>query len=145
MGALAAALANLAAVPIVGVTSYAVGETPDDLTRAQLPALVIVPEAGGESAGMQVTGFSTGDARLAVRIAHVLLYGPVTVGIGRRGSLPGLVSLVDEYAAALAADPLLDGALAQALQFEVRMGVVRYGGTEYFGATFLHAWALQVG
>ncbi len=145
MGVLATALANLAAVTVPGVTSYAIGDTPDDLARVQLPALVIMPDAGGDSPGMQPAGFSAGIAQLTVRVAHVLLCGPVAVGLGRRGALPELVGLVDAYTAALAADPFLGGALAVALRFELRLGVVRYGGTEYYGATFLHAWVLQVG
>lgn len=149
MGVFATALANLAAVEVQGVQSYALGDAPDALARAQLPALIIMPEAGGESRGMhshgmQPTGFSAGDARLSVQVAHVLLYSPAADGAGRRSALPDLVALIDDYTAALAADPKLDGALPLALTFSVQVGVLRYGGTAYYGAVFLHDWVLHV-
>jgi hypothetical protein len=74
----------------------------------------------------------------------VLLLAPVTEGLGMRGALPALAAAIDAYAEALAADPTLDGALPVALRFRVRAGVVRFGGVDYHGATFLHAWTLQV-
>jgi hypothetical protein len=145
MGVLATALANLAAVAVSGVNSYALDETPDGLTRAQLPALVILPELGGDWPGLEPNTFSAGDGRLTVQVAHVLLLAPVTEGLGLRGALPALADAIDAYAAALAADPTLDGALPAALRFRVRAGVVRFGGVDYHGATFLHTWTLWVG
>ncbi len=149
MGVFTTALDNLAAVEVQGVQSYPLGDTPDSLTRAQLPALILMPEAGDDSRGMhsrgmQPTGFSAGDARLSVQIAHVLIYGPAADGAGRRAALPDLVALIDDYTAALAADPKLGGALPLALTFAVRVGIVRYGGTAYYGAVFTHDWVLHV-
>jgi hypothetical protein len=145
MGALATALANLAAVAVSGVTSYALDETPDGLTRAQLPALIILPELGGNWPGLEPNTFSAGDGRLAVQVAHVLLLAPVTEGLGLRSALPALADAIDAYAEAMAADPTLDGALPVALRFQVQAGVVRFGGVDYHGATFLHTWTLWVG
>jgi hypothetical protein len=143
-GILAGALANLANVSVTGVTSYAVDETPDALARAQLPALVIMPELGGESPGLEPSGFSAGDGKLAVRVTHLLLIVPVMGGIGLRGALVDLADYIDLYVDAMAADPLLDGALATALRFSMRAGVVRYGGVDYHGAAFTHTWTLHV-
>ena len=146
MGVLEQALANLAAVNVAGVTSYALGATPERLTRAQLPALLILPDAAHEVAeGAQPNAFSAGDARLAVQVVHVLLSAPVAVGMGRRDAWPALIPLVDAYVEALAADATLDGVLPVPLRFTVRMGVVRYGGVDYWGATFRHLWTLHVG
>jgi hypothetical protein len=145
MGVLATALNNLAAVTVSGVTSYAPGATPDGLTRAQLPALVILPELGGGSPGLEPNHFSAGDGRLTVRIAHALLVEPVAGGLGMRGALPALADAVDAYAEAMAADPTLSGALPLALRFEARLGVVRYAGVDYHGALFTHTWTLFVG
>jgi hypothetical protein len=144
MGVLAAALDQLAAVSVSGVTSYAPDEAPDALTRAQLPALIILPELGGESPGLEPNMFSAGDGVLTIRVAHLLLVAPVTGGIGLRGTLPLLADAIDAYADATAADPTLGGALPQALCFNVRAGVVRYAGIEYHGAVFTHTWTLHV-
>ncbi|HVO70084.1 MAG TPA: hypothetical protein VMT24_08565 [Aggregatilineaceae bacterium] len=145
MGVLATALANLAAVVVSGVTSYTLDETPDGLTRAQLPALVILPELGGDWPGLEPNTFSAGDGRLTVQVAHVLLLAPVTEGLGLRSALPALAEAIDAYAGAMAADPTLDGALPVALRCRVRAGMVRFSGVDYHGATFLHTWTLQVG
>jgi hypothetical protein len=144
MGVLATALDNLAAISVAGVTSYALEDTPDVLTRAQLPALVILPELGGESPGLEPSSFSAGDGRLAIQVAHVLLLEPVSAGLGMRGALPELADAIDAYAVALADDPTLGGALPVALRFRVRAGVVTYAGTDYHGAIFTHTWQLHV-
>ncbi|MBN1963312.1 MAG: hypothetical protein JW910_01615 [Anaerolineae bacterium] len=144
MGVLATALANLAAVSVSGVTSYAVNETPGALARAQLPALVILPELGDDSPGLEPSGFSAGAGRLVMQVAHVLLVAPVAGGLGLQGALPALVDAVDAYVEALAGDPTLDGALPVALRLSVRTGVVRYAGVDYHGATFVHTWTLHV-
>jgi hypothetical protein len=144
MGVLAAALDNLAAVTVSGVTSYPPDQTPDALARVQLPALVILPELGGESPGLEPNQFSAGDGQLTIEIAHVLLIAPVPAGLGLRGMLPALADAIDAYTAALAADPTLDGALPVALRFRVRAGVVRFGGVDYHGAVFTHTWTLHV-
>lgn len=145
MGKLATALSNLAAISVQGATSYALGDTPEGLTRTHLPALVIFPEVGGASPGVQPTGFSDGDATVTTQIAHVLIYGPAAANLGRRGSLPDLVDLIDSYIEALADNPTLSGALPVPLCFTMQIGIVRYGGVEYYGVTFLHTWVLHIG
>lgn len=144
MGSLATALDNLAAVPVSGVTSYALDDAPDSLGSAQLPALVIQPELNGHAPGMTPNRFTGGEGRLAVQIAHVLLFAPITSGIGLRGALPDLIATIDTYAQAMAADPLLDGALSEGLRFSVHIGVAAYGGMNFHAATFVHNWLLQV-
>jgi hypothetical protein len=145
MGVLATALDHLAAVAVSGVTSYAPDETPDALARSQLPALVILPELGDESPGLEPNQFSAGDGRLTIEVAHVLMLAPIPAGLGLRGALPALAAAIDAYAEAMAADPSLGGALPVALRFRVRAGVVRYGGVDYHGAVFTHTWTLRVG
>ncbi len=145
MGALSTALAKLAALTVSGATSFALDETPGALARVQLPALIVVPELGGESPGLEPSGFSAGDGRLVVGVAHVLLLAAVTGGAGPRGALPALAAAIDAYIAALAADPTLDGALAVPLRCAVRAGVVSFGGADYHGVVFTHTWTLHVG
>ncbi|HEX3049448.1 MAG TPA: hypothetical protein VHP83_02255 [Aggregatilineaceae bacterium] len=142
---LAAALSNLAAISVSGVTSYALDHTPDSLVSAQLPALVILPELSGEMPGLQPNGFSAGVGQVTAQIAHVLLVAPVVSGMGSKTLLPDLVSLIDAYVAALAGDPTLGGALALVLMFTIRAGVVRYSGVEYHGAVFTHTWVMNLG
>ncbi|NDJ77551.1 MAG: hypothetical protein GYB65_14965 [Chloroflexi bacterium] len=144
MGILATALTNLAAVPVTGVTSFPPDETPDALTGAQLPALLILPELGGTWPGLEPSRFSAADGTLTVRVAHMLLLAPVTGGTGLGSALPVLADAIDTYAAALAGEPTLDGALAVALRCTVQAGVVRYAGIDYHGATFFHDWQLAI-
>lgn len=145
MGVLTTALANLAAVSVSGVTSYALDETPEFLGGAALPALIILPELSGDSPGLEPSPFAAGAGRLTAQVAHVLLLAPVASGMGQRGALPRLADLIDGYIEAMVADPSLGGALPAALRFQVRAGVVRYGGIDYHGATFVHTWVLNVG
>jgi len=126
------------------VTSYPLEETPDSVGGAQLPVLVIQPELGGESPGLEPNNFSAGDGALTVQVGHLLLLAPITAGLGLRSTLPDLIEAIDAYAEAMAADPMLNGALPAALRFSVRAGIVRYAGVDYHGAVFTHTWTLHV-
>ena len=144
MGVLAEALNHLAAVSVSGVTSYAPDQNPDALARSQLPALVIAPELGGESQGLEPNTFNAGDGCLTINVAHLLLVAPVAAGYGLRSALPAVANAMDTYISAMAADPSLGGVLAGALSFRLRAGVVRYGGVDYHGVVFTHTWTLRV-
>ncbi len=145
MSALSAALERLGAMSVSGVTSISLAETPGALTRAALPALIIVPELSGESPGLEPNPFAPGTGQLTVQVAHVLLLAPLTGGAGTGAALSALATTLDAYLAALAADPTLGGALSAPLRVRVRTGVVRYGGVDYHGAVFTHTWTLPVG
>ncbi len=144
MGALSTALERLAAVSVPGVRNIPLNATPGVLARVTLPALVIVPELGGESPGLEPNPFAAGTGRLVVQVAHVLLLAPLTGGAGTGAALSSLTALLDAYVAALATDPTLGGALIAPLRLRLRAGVVRYGGVDYHGAVFTHIWTLQV-
>lgn len=144
MGVLATALDQLTAIKVSGVTSYALDETPDALARSQLPVLVVLPELGSDSPGLEPNLFCAGSGQLTVEVAHVLLLAPIPAGLGRRAALPALTDAIDAYVAAMASHPTLNGALATALRFRVRAGVVRYGGVDYHGAVFTHIWTLRI-
>lgn len=139
-----AALDRLSAIAVPGVTSYALDETPGALSGAQLPALVIAPEWGGDWPGLAPSGFAAGFGRLAARVAHVLLIAPVAGGAGPQAALPELAAAIDAYIVALAADPTLGGALVRPAQVRVTVGVAPYGGVDYHAATFLHEWTLRL-
>lgn len=145
MGVLQTALDRLGAITVAGVRSYTLEETPEMPGTAQLPGLLILPELGGESPGLAPSAFSAGDGVLTIQVAHALLVRPAGSGGGRlRDALPQVTALVDAYLAALAADPLLDGALPLALRCGVRIGVVRVGSLDYHGAVFTHRWTLHL-
>ena len=138
------ALERLGSIGVPGVSSYALNETPESLGGAQLPALVIAPEWGGDWPGLAPSGFAAGYGRLAARVAHVLLVAPVAGGAGSHAALPELAAVIDAYIVALAADPTLGGSLVRPAQVHVRAGVAPYGGIDYHAATFLHEWTLRL-
>jgi len=138
------ALNRLGAIAVPGVTSYSLDETPDTLGGAQLPALVIAPEWGGDWPGLAPSGFAAGFGRLAARGAHGGRGAPGAGGAGSRVALPEMAAVIDAYIVALAADPTLGGALVRPAQVRVTVGVTPYGGIDYHAATFLHEWMLRL-
>ena len=140
MGALSTALAKLAALTVSGATSFALDETPGALARVQLPALIVVPELGGESPGLEPSGFSAGDGRLVVG-------GMSCTGCGdgrQRVARHRIGTAIDATIAALASDHAGRGAGRPAAR-AVRAGVVSFGGADYHGVVFTHTWTLHVG
>lgn len=147
-----AALTNLAALAVSGVAhNYGVEVTPDSLSRAQLPALLVLPgetqddtlfPSRGE--GFRALAFSNGAKIVSYHVTHLLLVGPVSAGRGSRTHLPHLADLIDAYFAALALNPTLGGALLEPAQVRVEPGTFTRGGTTYHGCAFRHLWVVQV-
>jgi hypothetical protein len=119
--------------------------TPEALSGAQLPALILAPELGGHAPGFEPDGFVSGAGALTVHVTHLLLVAPAAGGLGRRSAIPAVVAAVDAYTGALADDPLLGGALAESLRIEVALGVQRYAGVDYHGAALVHTWVMALG
>lgn len=151
MSTFADALAALAALPVSGVTaSFAIEDLPEQPDRAQLPALLIVPSdridrlfpARGE--GLTTLAFGSAAATFTAPVSHLLLIAAQDSGMGSRQHWPRLVAIVDAYFAALKADPLLGGTLAEPPHVRVDAGTVDYGGVRYIGAAFRHLWTLEV-
>jgi hypothetical protein len=151
MTAFQAALDALASLSVAGVAHhYGVDAVPERLTRAQLPALLVLPgelhdrrlfkERG--SAFEAITFGGTGLATLTV--TDLLLTAPRAAGLGMRSHLPGLIGLIDAYLAALRADVTLGGTLAQPAQVAVEPGIFTHGGRAYHGCALRHTWALAI-
>ncbi|MBI5671124.1 MAG: hypothetical protein HZC41_24270 [Chloroflexi bacterium] len=152
MASFRTALSNLAALAVSGVAhNYDVDATPDTLSRAQLPALLVLPgetqddtlfPARGEC--FRALAFSNGAKVVSYHVTHLLLVGPVSAGRGSRSALPHLADLIDAYFTALGANPTLSGALLEPARVNVEPGTFTHGGVVYHGCAFRHLWVVQV-
>jgi hypothetical protein len=150
MGAFRAAMNALAALNISGIrNNYGIDTVPDDLSRAQLPALLVLPLTQKDrlfpeqGRGFEAMAFSGGMKTVTYSVTHLLLAAPLTGGSGFKSNLPLLVDLIDVYFEALGANVLLNGTLLEPPQVRVEPGVFRHGTTEYFGCAFRHLWVLD--
>jgi hypothetical protein len=145
-------LTNLSALSVAGVVrNYDLDVVPDDLSRVQLPALLVLPLDLREDAlykergkGFQTVAFSGGPRTATLPVTHLLLVAPTQAGRGLRSTLPSLITLIDAYFAALGADVTLGGALLQPAQVVVEAGIFPYGHANYYGCAFRHTWVMQV-
>ncbi len=146
------ALTNLSALSVSGVThNYDVDAVPDDLSRAQLPALLVLPGMVADSErnrergkGFVAIAFSSGPRTVTYAVTHLLLVAPVAAGRGQRSHLPTLIDLIDAYIAALSANLTLSGALLEPARVHIEPGVFTYGEVAYHGCAFCHTWIIQV-
>jgi len=147
-----AALTTLAALSVTGVThNYDVDAVPDALSRAQLPALLVLP---GETQadelfreqgkGFAAIAFSSGARTVTYTVTHLLLVAPQAAGRGARSHLPRLIDLIDAYFAALGANVTLSAALLEPARVKVEPGTFPHGGVAYHGCAFRHTWLVQV-
>jgi hypothetical protein len=146
------ALTHLAGLAVPGVShNYDVDAVPDELSRAQLPALLVLP---GESQddrlfrergrGFEAVAFSAGARTVTYTVTHLLLSAPVSAGAGARTHLPQVIDLIDAYFAVLGGDVTLGGALLEPLRVTVEPGVFAHGAVEYHGCAFRHTWVMAV-
>jgi hypothetical protein len=146
------ALTNLATLSVSGVThNYDVDALPDDLSRAQLPALLVLPLEVQEDTlfkergqGFQAIAFSSGPRTVAYTVTHLLLAAPADAGRGIRSHMPSLITLIDAYFAALGADVTLGGTLLEPAHVRVEPRLFNYGHAAYVGCAFRHTWQIQV-
>lgn len=146
------ALSNLAALAVTGVAhNFDVDSVPDDLSRAQLPALLVLPVEIEDDAlfkqrsqGFEAVAFSSGPRTITYTLTHLLLVAPVNAGRGLRTHLPLLIDLIDDYFTALGDDVTLGGALLQPAQVRVEPGMFPHGDTDYHGCAFRHTWLMEV-
>lgn len=142
------ALAALAALQPSGIAArFTVEDAPDQLSRAQFPALLVrlfdeqdrrLFRERGEA--FEALAFANGPALVTFTVTHLLLVAPEADGYGGRSQLPRLASLLDAYFAALAADPTLGGALAAPARVTVEAGTFGYGDLRCTGAALRHRW-----
>lgn len=150
----ASALAALGTILIPGVRRhYPASALPGILTRAGLPALVLLPGEGEDAAppfarrgeAFETLALSGRPREATAHALHLLLIARETQGAGRTYALGQLAALTDAYLNALAADPLLSGCLVRPTTFTVEQGVFGYGGRRYYGCRFRHTWLLRIG
>ncbi len=146
------ALSHLSALVISGIQhNYDVDIVPDDISRAQLPALLVLPgETESEALlrergqGFQAIAFSQGPRTVSYSLTHLLLVAPVSAGRGSRSHLPLLIDLIDAYFGALSEDVTLGGALLEPARVKVEPGTFTHGNTLYHGCAFRHTWLMEV-
>jgi hypothetical protein len=150
MGAFRAAITELAALNITGIrNNYDINAVPDELSRAQLPALLILPLTPKDrlfpeqGRGFETLAFSNGAKTVTYALTHLLLVAPLTNGNGFKSNLPPLVDLIDAYFVTLSANVTLNGRLLEPPQVRVEPGILRHGTTEYIGCAFRHLWVVR--
>lgn len=152
MTLLRTALTALADLNVSGIShNYDVDALPDTLSRAQLPALLVMPTDIQDDAlfkrrgeGFRALAFSEGERSVNYVVTHLLLLSPTGAGKGLGGSLPALIDLIDAYFDSLGADVTLGGALLEPAQVRVEPGVYTVGKTVFHGCAFRHSWLLAV-
>lgn len=148
-GPIANALAALSALSVPGVTNIGVGALPENISRAALPALLVLPTEGTDdrlfgdrgTAFPDVT-FSGGARSFSLVVTHLLLTAPAYGKVAAH--LPELVDHIDDYIAALSADVTLGGSLAAPAEVRIEIGAYTAGETRYHGCAFRHTWTLEV-
>ena len=152
MATFRAALSQLAQLPVAGIqNNYDIEQLPNALRSAQLPALLTLPiELQRERLfqqrddSLQSAVFSGAAKTVSYRVTHLLLVAPVATGLGMRSHLPLLVELIDNYAAAIAADITLDDSLSLPARISIEPGSFLYGERDYYGCAFRHTWQLAL-
>jgi hypothetical protein len=145
------ALDQLAAMTVTGIRNhYGVATLPDELNRAQLPVLLVLPFVAKDrlfperGEGFQTMAFSEGTRTITYAVTHLLLVASVGSGSGQRAALPKLVGLIDAYFAAFNADPTFGGTLSAPARIRVEPGLYRHGSFDFFGCAFRHLWTLDL-
>lgn len=146
------ALTQLSQLSVNGVQhNYDIDAVPESLSRAKLPALLVMPiEAEDDNSqsresgqGFQAIAFSGGARSVEYRMMHLLLIAPSNNGKGIRSHLPMLIDTIDAYFTALAGDVLLNDNLAEPTQVQVEPGRFIVGGIEFIGCAFRHTWLID--
>lgn len=145
------ALTALASLQPAGVNAcFGVDALPSQLSRAQFPALLVLPFDGHDrrlfrerGAAFEALAFTNGPKLVTYTVTHLLLAASADAGWGARSHLPLLAELLDAYFAALAADPTLGSALAAPAQVSVEPGQFDYADLLLCtGAALRHRWQI---
>lgn len=145
------ALTQLSQLSVSGVQrNYDVDAVPESLSRAKLPALLVMPIETEEDSlsrdhgqGFQAIAFSNGARSIEYKVTHLLIIAPTTSGKGVRSHLPALIDTIDAYFTALSADVLLGDTLAIPARVRVEPGRFTIGDAEYIGCAFRHTWLID--
>ena len=151
MATFRSALTDLAALSVEGVRSnYDLDALPDLLRLEQLPALLVMPIEqrsrlfNEANASLQTIAFSGSAKTVTYNVTHLLLTAPAGSAPGIRSHLPQLVTLIDAYVAAIAADVTLSGALLMPARVNIEPGVFPLAEREFYGCAFRHLWLMAL-
>lgn len=144
------ALNNLGLLNVVGIAhNYGINDLPESLSRAQLPALLVMPidkqtDSFYQERGLAFTAaaFANGTKSARFVVNHLLLLAPVKQGEGMRDHLEALADSIDAYMEAIAADLTLGGALEEAANVSIETGIFSHGTGQYYGCAFRHTWII---
>lgn len=146
------ALTHLSDLSVTDVqNNYDVDVLPDTLSNPQLPALLVMPIDTQDDSlfkergdGLQTVAFSSAGKTVNYTITHLLILAPISHGVGIRSHLPQLVTLIDNYMAAIASDVTLSNALIEPMQVTVEPGIFNVGKGEFYGCAFRHSWMMDI-
>lgn len=146
------ALTTLSNLSVTDVqNNYDVNALPDHLSPPQLPALLVMPIDvlddrlfQDEGQGLQTVAFSGAGKTVNYTVNHLLIVAPTNRGVGIRSHLPQLVTLIDNYMSALAADVTLNDALIEPAHVQVEPGIYPIGKDQFYGCAFRHSWVLDL-
>ena len=152
MATFRAALTALAGLNVAGIQhNYDVAAVPDNLSRAQLPALLVLPGEMDDrrlfrerGQGFQTLAFSGSARTVTYAVTHLLLVAAKTDGVGLRSHFPRLVDLIDAYFTALGANITLGGALLEPPKVTVEPGTFTHGDATYHGCALRHLWTIEL-
>ncbi|MEP7284318.1 MAG: hypothetical protein ABI947_00960 [Chloroflexota bacterium] len=129
--------------------SYDLTTLPEKITRDKLACAVVVPEVtGGQNAyRFQTVSFMGSAPQVTFTVSQLVLFD--TVDNKRvKAVLPGLITLLDNYLAALKALPFLSSTSAPAIHRAVTctptIGTFAYGDIEYHGIEFTHSLMINL-
>jgi hypothetical protein len=149
------ALNALAALTVSGVQhNYGIDALPQALARGNLPVLLVLPLEpdtiaddglfADRAAAFEAVAFSDGVKTVTYAVTHLLLEAPFRAGRGLRDHLPGLVTRIDAYFAALSNAVTLGGVLREPATVRIDPGVYNFNGVEYVGCAFRHRWVVAL-
>jgi hypothetical protein len=146
------ALTALAGLSVSGIQhNYDVAAVPDTLSRAQLPALLVLPGEVDDrrmfrerGQGFYALAFSGSARTVTYAVTHLLLVAAKTDGLGLRSHFPRLVDLIDAYFVALGADVTLGGTLLEPPKVTVEPGNFTHGDAAYHGCALRHLWTIEL-
>lgn len=147
------ALTQLGLLNVDGISHhYGITSLPESLSRAQLPALLVMPLEKRENefyreSGLAFEGIAFGNGTKTARfvVTHLLLVAPIGQGEGMRDHLGLLADCIDAYLEALAADITLADSLEEAAEVHIETGIYPYGKGQYYGCAFRHRWRIAIG
>ena len=140
------ALATFAA-SVPGIkNSYDLAAIPEKISREKLPCAVVIPEVGQEP-GFKTLAFAGNAPELDFSVRQIVLYDEAAPKDVRK-VLPGMITLLDNYLAALKASPYLGSIAAppvhQPAQVKISVGVIEWAGVSYHALEFTHALVIYL-